>query len=68
MPGRVGRCMSFRSFPSPTHLEHHIMADLTLGMKSTILSTSLSLSAAGALGAFAAHSDLRVIAPAWGHM
>jgi len=49
-------------------LEHHIMADLTLGMKSTIMSTSLSLSAAGALGAFAAHSDLRVIAPAWGHM
>lgn len=44
------------------------MADLTPGMKTTIFTTSLALGGAGVLGAFAAHSDLIVIAPAWVRM
>lgn len=44
------------------------MPDLTLDMKTTILASSLSLGGVGLLGAFAAHSDLLAIAPAWSAM
>jgi uncharacterized protein (DUF697 family) len=37
-------------------------------MKGTILATSLGLGAVGLFGAFAAHSDLMAITPAWTHM
>lgn len=41
------------------------MSGLTLRMKTTILTTSLGLGAVGVFGAFAAHSDILAIAPAW---
>jgi uncharacterized protein (DUF697 family) len=44
------------------------MSQLPLEMKGTILATSLGLGAVGLFGAFAAHSDLMAITPAWTHM
>jgi uncharacterized protein (DUF697 family) len=44
------------------------MAQLTLEMKATILATSVGLGTVGLFGAFAAHSDLLAITPAWTHM
>jgi uncharacterized protein (DUF697 family) len=41
------------------------MAAIPLNMKTTITTTSIGLGAVGIFGAFAAHSDLLAIAPAW---
>jgi uncharacterized protein (DUF697 family) len=44
------------------------MAQLPLDMNATILANSLGLGTVGLFGAFAAHSDLLAITPAWTHM